>query len=435
MRMITFTSVPKKVAPMNELQLSRFKIYAPLVRKLRLDIASNESKPNWEAILAAMPNRPLLPGLRTLALHAKYSQQQESSEIVACIDAFLCQSLLDIHTSTNDLVWLNPFHASWLLHRIAETSRGIQTLQIFISSRAHPENVPPLSPYSKSAPFACIGLFRDLRSLRGTSMILDSGVLRLLGDLPRLESLMVWATSELHHRRQEHEISIADLDLTAYSFLALRHLAIYDVSSSVISQLWQTPCLVQRLVSIHIRFPFTTEAHSLLCELICFICQNSLQTTQLDLDLQEIEEVVMSPTVVPCLKQLPLRRLRMIEVISPTTFSNFEPMALALPNLEYLDVSATCLDFQDLVLVAKHMPRLQFLAVNLSMFDWPSELDPRSVTPSPSKFCLASGYQFSEDFSDDDFDDDENLEDYLWTMARWVYHDIPSFSVMLNFSP
>jgi hypothetical protein len=108
----------------------------------------------------------------------------------------------------------------------------------------------------------------------------------------------------------------------------------------------------------------------------------------------------------------------MLEALLPASFANVEPIALALPNLEYVDVSEICFDFQDLVLVAKHMPKLQFLAVNLSMFSWPSELEPSSVTPSPSAFCLASGYQFSDDFNGDDFGDDENLEGYLWTMAR-----------------
>jgi hypothetical protein len=280
---------------MNELQLSRFNTYAPFVRKLRLHITPDENEPNWDVVLAAVPNRPLLPGLRTLEWYTKHRQQQEGSKIVACIDPFLCESLLDIRTSAIQFVCLNPLHASQLLQRIAATSRGIQTLQIFINHPVHPENISPPGSYSKSF-FAHIGLFHDLRVLRTTTLMLDPGMLQLLGELPRLDSLTVSALTELQRRANT---SATDLELTAYSFPALRHLALYDVSSSTISQLWQIPSLVRRLVAIDIKLPLSSgRARSLICELICSICQNSPQTVQLHIDLREIGHVVISSAVV-----------------------------------------------------------------------------------------------------------------------------------------
>jgi hypothetical protein len=65
---------------------------------------------------------------------------------------------------------------------------------------------------------------------------------------------------------------------------------------------------------------------------------------------------------------------------------DIEQLALALPNMENLRIRNYHFTFNDLVLIAKHMPRLQQLSLSIQLIDWPSvdELSLLPLTPSPS---------------------------------------------------
>jgi hypothetical protein len=404
-------------------QLPRLDVYATFVKKLEIDLGDAADSPTWEILLALVQDRPLLPNLQTLALRSLSGGQHNSALTVRCAEAFLCPSLVAISFSDTYILWLNPILALQMLRSIADTSRHIQNLEIFPGSRTYPENLLEFGTFSNGVILRDVVRLQNLRTIASSGAMLDSGVLQLLGDLPHLQSIKIWTVSYPYHDRGEEEILVDNLDLSINSFPALQHISLERVPASVISKLWRTPLLVHRLVSIHItpkdEEEDEDEVGATFNNLICTICQGSPQTKELFFCCSEMGGLEISAAVTNCLQQLPLQRLWMIDTMMPSTALDFRPLAVALPKVEYLDAPLMGLNFSDLIEVARHMPKLQFLSVSLYEPGWPGALDPRLVTPSPSTFCLASRWEFSESFEDDP-DLLEDFDGYLDIMARCV---------------
>jgi hypothetical protein len=383
---------------MNQDQLSRFDTYAHLVKTIDLDFALPGAAAQCGVVLTTVLRRPLLPNLRELAVYAPPWQSQSSEIVVICAEAFLCTTLAGLRMSRPAAVWLNPWLTARLLQNMSNTSPNIETLEIFPGSKLYPKNVLEQGEYSDALLFAPIALFQNLRVLNSSSALLDPEVLQSLGSLPQLESIAIHTISVAGWPQLEHEMSAFDLDLPAHSFPALRHLGIGLAPPSVISKLWCTSALVCQLVSIHIVLCVDTEDS--LYELVCAIFQGSPQLIEIDLRVPTIGLVRSGPprTVLGYLRLLPLQRLRITGTNTWGVFGNLEHLALALPNVVYLDVPEMWFDFDDFLLVAKHMPRLQYLAVGaIASGSWPTLPGTVLETTSPSTFCLAADFHYTKE--------------------------------------
>ncbi|KAG8686794.1 hypothetical protein FRC09_013923, partial [Ceratobasidium sp. 395] len=403
--------------------LFRLDLYAPLVRKITVAPTEEETKVAWRFLLRRVPRRPLLPGLRQLALGVGWYQNYQPLEALMCALALLCPSLIEISGGPYYDAWVEPPLASLLLQSLAHTAPDLKRLRLPVLSQKQ-------IPYAKSSLFSNLAALRNLRSLHCSTAMIDSPVMLLLGALPKLDSLQIKAPaaedsdSERDNGDSEDNLSLDDLMLPPDSFPNLRRLNIQLLPCGVVSQLWSSAPLVRQLISVHVRFHPDDATRSDSVKMngtICDICTGSPDTTELCLDAYDVQFIELSTAAIDCLKQLPLRRLKLLDVWLPGSFGDISPLVTAIPNVEYLDIDTVEASFDDLVLIARHLPKLRFLVANITLTGWPYDLEEYSITPSPSALRLGSEFMFSKQTEGYYLDEGESMEDYVDRMAQHLH--------------
>ena len=98
----------------------------------------------------------------------------------------------------------------------------------------------------------------------------------------------------------------------------------------------------------------------------------------------------LSATTVNHFRQLPLER---VEISS--AFADCHRLTSTLPNVERLSMDSQLVYYEDLVLISKAMPKLQYLFAYLVLTGWPSDL-PRNSS-SPLSCHIDSQFVFEEE--------------------------------------
>ncbi|KAG9101806.1 hypothetical protein FRC06_002591 [Ceratobasidium sp. 370] len=398
--------------PEDKSRLSRFEFYAPFVKELFLHSAFKK-KPNWHSLSNAVSHRPLLPNLSRLILDVPSEQKYSSytfgsTEDLACLNAFICPSLVDIRLPSGFSLWLFPDAASGLLKNVVDTAPELKVLHICIH----------IDMGNVDAAFRNIARFRNLRALKCTSVMIDGEKLRSLGTLPQLESLQIVSAEDVGLSDDEDRVPPGDWMLPAQSFPMLRHLSVYELPDSMVAQLWRLTSLVRSLVSVGVKF----QSESSSSEIIRTICRCSPEMQELSLDLSDLDDQVVPATVVEHIRKLPLQRLRMLG----TDIDELAPLLSSMTNLEYLEVDDyTSLTIEDLISIAKYMPKLRFLSSTCLDPDWLWEVEswdvePHLVTQSPSTLCLVAEFHLSERFVDWNLiKKNSTMEEFLDAIARY----------------
>ncbi|KAF8607778.1 hypothetical protein BDV93DRAFT_603555 [Ceratobasidium sp. AG-I] len=390
-----------ELQPYNQAQLARFNIYAPFVQNIDSGTDDDWKVANWLIVLEKVPIRPVLPNLRALGMHPWLSEQN-TSWIVKYIEAFLCPNLSDIRMGRND--WglnIYPDQGAHLLAEMARICPNLTKLCMHVEESQHFENLRFRDMYTRANPLSLVSQFLDLRVFSTSSVVLDPGVLQLLGRLPCLESLQVLSV-------MDNVTSIANIALSAGSFPSLQHLKLTRVSGLVMSTLWRTPPLVRNLVSVGVKFML--ESHETVNRLICDICQGSPLITDLDLNFSNHFGFELSATAVDCFRQLPLERVRF-----EFGRADCQHLVSALPNVQYLSMDSLAVRYEDLVLIPKAMPKLQYLFAHLVFTGWPSDLPHNYSSPSPCH--INSEFAFKEKTGLDK----PNLDNYIGIVARTLH--------------
>ncbi|KAG8740107.1 hypothetical protein FRC10_004736 [Ceratobasidium sp. 414] len=404
--------MPIYVSPLQDLQgdepwLSRFDFYSPFVKEIHLQTTSREEGPNWHSLANAVSRRPLLPTLCKLILEvckrrSYLSQNFGTPEDLTCFNAFVCPSLVDIRLPSGLPSWLSPNTASQLLKKITDTAPELRVLHIYVRTDAG--NV--------DAAFRTVTQFQNLCALKCTSVMVDCEKLRLLGTLPQLESLQIVSPGDEYASDDEINVRPGDWVLPAHSFPTLRHLSAYNSPASMIVQFWRLTSLVQPLVSVGVKFQCESSS-----EIICNICEGSPEAQEVSLDLCDIYDPTTPTAFISHMQKLPLRRLR---VVGPDIADELTPLMSPMVNLEYLDIDSTDLGIKNLILIAKHMPKLRFLSASYLDLDyWPWEMEADPVIPSPSTLCLVAGFALSERFKVwNRIRNNGTMDEYLDTIAQ-----------------
>ncbi|KAG9100067.1 hypothetical protein FRC06_004573 [Ceratobasidium sp. 370] len=363
-------------------RLSRFDFYALFVKELCLQ-PQNHEELNWHSLSKAVPRRPLLPDLCKLILDAPsayyfWEYSFGGSQDLVPLNAFICPSLVDIRLPSLPLFWLNPGIASQLLENIVDTAPDLRVLHIYVRADVG----------SAASALDIITRFRNLRALKCTSVMIDCEKLQLLGDLPRLESLQVGSPGAPD---DEDEVPAGDWVLLARSFPMLRHLSAYRLPNSRVDQFWRLTSLVQSLVSVSISF----HPGSFSGKAVSGICKGSPQMLELSLNFPGYgDQEILDVAAIGHIRKLPLQRLRVVG----SKIVDLAPLISSMTNLEYLEINQKILSTENLILIAKHMPKLKFLSPGHLSLDQLWDVMPHLVTPSPSALCLVTGFRFSECF-------------------------------------
>lgn len=254
----------------------------------------------------------------------------------------------------------------------------------------YPDDLCSLGAYYTASLFSPIAQFCELHVLYSSSVVLNPSILQLLGNLPHLKSLTAYSVS--NQRVEEEQILIASLTLPDHSFPALQNLKIDCISETVISKLWQTPPLVQKLMAVRVK-PTFEPSYEVWNDLICAVCHGSPEITDIELDLVQTEYVELSSAVMGRFRRLPLRHLQIWDGYT----DDCQSLALALPSVEFLEMETMLLSFRDLTLVTKYMPNLQYLSARLALWGWPSAMNLPHNSSSPSPCHIDSSFTFEDE--------------------------------------
>lgn len=130
----------------------------------------------------------------------------------------------------------------------------------------------------------------------------------------------------------------------------------------------------------------------------------------LKVDLVQYETVELSSAIVDCFQQLPLQSLR----IQDRYIDDCQSLALALPNVGYLVMEMLHVGFEDLAVIARYMPNLQYLCTDLLLEEWPLETDLPHDPSSPSPCRINSAFMFEEDLNKDHLDFNKRVKNIAW---------------------
>ncbi|KAF8597489.1 hypothetical protein BDV93DRAFT_527371, partial [Ceratobasidium sp. AG-I] len=231
---------------------TRFNIYAPWVQRLEVFKRLTAYTFRYSRrLIEIIAKQPLLPNLHALSLHTEVKIASEDYE--SLIELFVCPSLTEIRHTSDDYVelYLRPSSAHLLMQKISDVCPGLQKLEFFPDTEKFSKGVYSELVSSPNAAFPrCLAGLSSLQSFSSTVVILEPGVLQVLGSLPLLESLSILDYNSEGPRPPplDEHFQVPDT-----WFSALRSLQIHDLNPRDISAIWAQPPLVQNLLSIIIR--------------------------------------------------------------------------------------------------------------------------------------------------------------------------------------
>lgn len=381
------------IRPARGQPLERFKLYAPYIREVHHMVGWSRQEVSWTVILRAVSMRPLLPNLQSLTL----SDEMQSTPTIHLLSALVCPTLFNIRAPGLDRSngSFRSVLSPQLMTRIVKSCPNICCLELYSrASRYHPRGTSIPGTRISTNLFASLGQLHSLCTLGAGPEALSYGMLRGLGSLPNLESLMISIPPDT-----PEQMIPSQIPPLPNRFLALRHLSWYCESPAVTSHLWKTLCFVRQLTSASIQVGYKPNTHNnIIDDLVNSVCRFSPNLTTLHLDFNSensmLELDLFKPTTMDHFSRLPLQRMRVLT--SRTTLlppDNYEKFTLALSDMEYLDIQGCYFTYQGIECVAQHMPKLQFLAVSLVSSSWPSKEElPLAPSFSPSILCLKSKF-------------------------------------------
>ncbi|KAH7329807.1 hypothetical protein B0J17DRAFT_679763 [Rhizoctonia solani] len=362
--MITPTNLNRKVLRCpGALNLSRFNIYAPSIKRLSLPLTIHvDEYENWEAFISCTIPVDLLPNLESIHLsfprnhpHQNY-ETKIGSDLVNWVISFLSSSLstlvmvplppnVSFHPQTSDWIDLRLFHKLLLL--VSQKCPNIHTLQILpgdvLRESGYRWNSSVVQRLSfSSSPWengAVILPLSNLVSLLVSSFVLNPGVLHAIAKLPALESLHILGMDN------DHMMYCSNLQLPAQSFPALTHLELNRLTKETIINICKLGPFVQTLCSLSILNSPESDANSegigwprpnLLDVIAAMVSHNSklerLPTGQHDV-------LATPPKSIESWEHLPLASLRLEwDVVSYDGFEVLHCLLSCLPFLEELAV-------------------------------------------------------------------------------------------------
>ncbi|KAF8745866.1 hypothetical protein RHS02_01237, partial [Rhizoctonia solani] len=408
------TSLVKNLQPLDAQALTRVRFYAPYVKELSRHRRNKQSNVIWDRLFKLVGTESILTNLEILRISLAIPSMNTVPDPVPFISAFLTPTMVEIDHSRQAHRYMEPYILSHLVSTIAQQSPHLRSLKL--SNVAEQTRMGPIHAGQLANSLAQL---RNLRILGIGPVALDPQVLAALGSLPYLESLTL---SEPYDPLGL--FSLERIDKPPYeslphdSFPSLWHLEINPhFTSDSANQTWNIVSLFQHLTSIYVRInTHVTQAH--ICGFVRSICQGSPLVTTLRLDYDNNSSGYVSwvsAEIMDSLAQLPLRRLWLVGkggyYDAPRWDS--EQLALALPKLEDLRIRNYLFTFDDLVFMAKHMPRLQQLSLSVHLNNWPSidELHNLRLSPSLSRlhfnmhifrndlYALETSFGLSDNFS------------------------------------
>ncbi|CAE7131483.1 unnamed protein product, partial [Rhizoctonia solani] len=366
----------------SRLDLTRFNIYAPYVKRFSPSTPYVDEYAGWESFLSCVRSIDLLPNLETIYLpvrdHNEYSYGDVKAIDTDCVNwvtAFLSSSLRTLqlgywkqgpYWNNRGAPWMDFSLFDSLMAVVFQKCSGLRSLSILPASVRHDEGYARSSQllFSRGNPQAYLNFLQlnNLSSLRVSSAILNLDALVTLSVLPSLETLCI------HGSDLDRYISCDGLELPIEAFPALKHLELTAQTWANIGNLCSAKPIVLGLHSLTIEYPsYQSEGqyHSLHDIIPLLAVNNSSIAT---LVLHGFRTTLVPPSVLQSWRQLPLIDLHLEwSFDTDQAFSIISSIISCLPLLEVLKLSMAeyVFDLRELRTIVEHLPRLRHLRAPL----------------------------------------------------------------------
>ncbi|QRV95512.1 hypothetical protein RhiJN_23530 [Ceratobasidium sp. AG-Ba] len=405
---VTCINLPSSI---EEEDLSRLKIYGPLVKSL--EVFGNPGNElhyavfNASALLSYTEHNQLLPNLQRLNMTAKTSLRVA---YYFWFRVFASRSTLQVCPVPSPPYHSLPYFPLHIASSLIKDALGkclrLDTIGLFVlddslSSFDHPlEHLAfdgteqPLAPVLAEA--------KTLVNVSGSSMLLEGDIFSSLGKLPNLTRLEVFYSHDLDDE-EDASSEIAE-EVEEGAFPQLRYFALYSATQMNVESVWQISNFFPRLTTlvVELNFRVTPSGESWVQDtFIPLLCKGSPQLIHLTIRFQITREELSKSLFIfrltkdnlVALAALPLTTL----ILTKTRFDCDDPVkaaVLAWPAIEIFKLPSQTVDFEELFHFAMHMPRLRDLNIEINMASLPETLDLGRLNQSrhPALQWLDSGF-------------------------------------------
>ncbi|KAL5638193.1 hypothetical protein ACGC1H_005033 [Rhizoctonia solani] len=399
--------------------LSRFNIYAPYVREIKINPTLHiDEYDNWDGFLAFTRSRNLLPNLQRMRLVPPTSfslfeaVNPVGRDIIRWATAFLSTSLrtlwvapeprtYEAETTNSHFTWTTLDDARALLPLAFWRCPMLDTLAVLpgdLTVQKMRFLFDIHGRFSECSPsFPLFPPFQNLRTLTTSPSCLEPKSFTVLSKMPFLESLSIRGLVQL--------VSLygSDLSVPDDGFPSLKHLELTCLRWTTVSHLCNLVPLVRNLITLRIHPTFSyaeaPPSYGRLTKLLSNLARIGSPLTELS--VASFTRAQYYPEVLEQFRHFPLVKL----AIRPTELNmSLETLSSALPFLEVLHFLpfGAGLHVKQLRTFTALFPRLR----NLSVFICRNslhELTDKDLVPAPGsqkRFCLESYFIMHHDWAD-----------------------------------
>ncbi|CUA70977.1 putative LRR receptor-like serine/threonine-protein kinase At4g36180 [Rhizoctonia solani] len=410
------------------LNLSRFNIYAPYVKRLTLSPIDVDGYGDWERFHSCTRSVDLLPNLETIYFPASYVSESITKSGKSGIDSvnwaitFLSKSLKALvqapptithSTQYNHPLWLDFDSFSSLVTSVVQRCPRLHSLSI-LPARVRSTGLPnrrgsgpsPRILFSYEYPeiYSSLVQLGNLTSLLISAVLLCPEGLIALSALPKLESLYIAGWERDPEAYYDHLRSPINM------FPRLKHLELTRLSWNTVSNVCNTKALISNLRSLTITSPHnysipypSDERGKNISDIIPLLATHNSNITTLA--VHDYGNHQLSPEVLDAWGRLPLVTLHLgWSVIYYCGFDVFFSILSRLPLLEDLQLEMTQAPFElkQMKQIIELLPRLSRIRIpvnweSITELTWADFIPCRTQSDSPlyvkSNFYLSQSQE------------------------------------------
>ncbi|KAG8730192.1 hypothetical protein FRC10_003000 [Ceratobasidium sp. 414] len=328
--------------PISRETMSRFHFYAPYIKVLDVPIGSYAAAiDNWKPLAEYSKDNELLPNLVELRCETFDPQ---------ALSVFLLPSTrkLTIDPPEDSGKGLDTASTKQLLERTAHLCPSLRSLEF------HPKTTAPTPPET----LTLLSSFKDLRRLVSTSVVLQPATLRLIAQLPHLDTLSIGSTAD-----GGHWDSSSCEQVPPGGFPRLRDLTITLKNPQDAMQFWELIPL-RTLTKLDLTILVAERDES---PFIPTLCRASPQIAELRLRIGEPEEVYkISADMFEHLACLPIESCS-FDGAKLEFEGAWTKIANSWPNLRSIECLPQQADHEDLLFLSSNLPKLESIKCNLDL--------------------------------------------------------------------
>ncbi|KAG9124495.1 hypothetical protein FRC07_011427 [Ceratobasidium sp. 392] len=343
-----------------KLDFSRFKLYVPYIKSLKIYHKQHMSLSNWHIINSVLGQRPLLPNLRSLSIH----YLDDSPPVRLYVDwlNWLVSPLLTKVEFVGPVAkGLSPLEVLTVLHIVVNRCPRLERLAL-------PQHDPQLVGVFEETsiqlgqlqirtPEKYLSELRSLRELEVSSSFLALEPFRMISELPQLQSLKLYWVGE--------ELIPSSVEFASNSFSRLQKLVLIRFLEPEVEAILDLIPVLSRLTLLELALRHHIEDYwvetALLPRLEKMI---HLSTLRFSFNCMEITDDLGfgSPSAARILSHLPLKEVE----LDCVWFDELADLASMLPHVKQLEVPDSEMTLH-LPTPFALLPQLEDLVVTLNL--------------------------------------------------------------------